>query len=873
MDWLRHLTLGLGKTRTNRAVLANALTPTRPSTVSFAAQPQPGLPPCSDAQPCGTIRTLIDEIGTRPRHQFPPSLRFTVITSFFATTDDLTPAATFVAASRGSLIHVTGTSRHSFSNHLRFSTNGVHYLNAGSTFAFGPRLCIGDSPEHPTESSSRCPPAPVWADVVTDWWFASHCSPPGGVTPIQLRSAIDPTLSAKSDIFTLPFGCVFRRAWLRCQHLLCHSCKWQSAGISSKRTWRALVTLVFEWDAHSACPRSRFPSTFKNSKAKARFDVGALVLIIPVKAPKCLWAEKTMCLEIREIRALSDQIPAPSETKTVLDKPGSTWNDRERQWSLDFCRTKARKIVTAELISLESAIRRAFGVRLKDYASRHFPRWFAQWSVLYVPDADNFLVHMIVALRCHLREELFKVPSIGDELWLQLPETKSVLLKDRQRTRIDPLQCQQAWVPEEIRFDGTGSLEASSIPAVAKWLADGKNEGAVCYWSFFKTADDWEQVALKRFILVEELSHTTRTFRDGKDKLLEWIIAEAQASACPYQRSHSELYRLHSDLLMLAPAIEWLNKHLANSITEAGSAASQEIRDEARGRLLSEYLRILFARYEILIKPHNPLSAFIRASLGNSTMDARREFYTRNRTVIGEEDADDSEDKPHNEMRGIPSISNEWPVNFLGELEVYIATLSDLEQKKIEMFYRHHVQGISHSELATKFGIDVGNSKKRCWEGARLLREWALRMHPDLAFQTSLRFFRLQEKLNNDWARHRFPPLLAVLLYLILENNCGVRDIAKYLMLSEKFVLEELATSSRRFVEEYFEKDGTMRDLIKKLKSPWNEIPELSCLAQALVKHNKQHKDVQNDGIHTAADKLGISWHSCRRLAYGRQGP
>ena len=188
MDWLRHSTQGVQMSRTSRAVVANALTPTGRSTVRFPVQPQPGLPARSDAKPRGTIRTLISEFGTRPRHHFPTSLRSTVITRFVATTDALTPAGPFVAANRGSLIHVTGTSGHSISNHLRFSTSRVHSLSAGSTIAFGLRLSLADSPEPPTESSSRCPP--VWADGVTDWSFASRCSPPGDVAPMQLRSAI-----------------------------------------------------------------------------------------------------------------------------------------------------------------------------------------------------------------------------------------------------------------------------------------------------------------------------------------------------------------------------------------------------------------------------------------------------------------------------------------------------------------------------------------------------------------------------------------------------------------------------------------------------------------------------------------------------------
>ena len=148
---------------------------------------QPGLPAHSDAKPCGTIRTLSGAACVQPRHHFPTSLRSTVVTRFSATTDTLTPTGSFVAASRGSLINVTGTSDHSISNHPRFSASRVHSLSAGSSISFGLRRSLEDSPEPQTESSSRWPPQS--AALVTDWSFASRCSPPGGIAPMQLRSA------------------------------------------------------------------------------------------------------------------------------------------------------------------------------------------------------------------------------------------------------------------------------------------------------------------------------------------------------------------------------------------------------------------------------------------------------------------------------------------------------------------------------------------------------------------------------------------------------------------------------------------------------------------------------------------------------------
>ena len=54
-------------------------------------------------------------------HHVPTSLRSTVVTRFCATTDALTPAGPCVAAGRGSLIHVSLTSNHAVSNHLRSS--------------------------------------------------------------------------------------------------------------------------------------------------------------------------------------------------------------------------------------------------------------------------------------------------------------------------------------------------------------------------------------------------------------------------------------------------------------------------------------------------------------------------------------------------------------------------------------------------------------------------------------------------------------------------------------------------------------------------------------------------------------------------------
>src|SRR6267378_3098983 len=72
-------------------------------------------------QPCGTTSALVSWVHSGGSHHVPTSLRSTVVTRFFATTDALTPTGPFVAACRGSLIHVSMTSDHAVSNHLRCS--------------------------------------------------------------------------------------------------------------------------------------------------------------------------------------------------------------------------------------------------------------------------------------------------------------------------------------------------------------------------------------------------------------------------------------------------------------------------------------------------------------------------------------------------------------------------------------------------------------------------------------------------------------------------------------------------------------------------------------------------------------------------------
>jgi hypothetical protein len=124
MNWLRHSTLGLGKSRTSRAGLRPAHPLGGRFTVGSPRHVQPGLPVRQHAQPRGTMLALLEERYRAVPHHVPVPLRSTVVTRFFATTRTLTPTGPY-ATGRGSLIHVTQTSDHSISNHLRFSTRRV----------------------------------------------------------------------------------------------------------------------------------------------------------------------------------------------------------------------------------------------------------------------------------------------------------------------------------------------------------------------------------------------------------------------------------------------------------------------------------------------------------------------------------------------------------------------------------------------------------------------------------------------------------------------------------------------------------------------------------------------------------------------------
>ena len=84
-----------------------------------------GFPPRRRDQPFGTTSALMRWPRSVCQHCLPTPLGSMVVTHFFATTGALTPADPFVITCRGSLIHVTRTSHHSVSNHLRFSTRRV----------------------------------------------------------------------------------------------------------------------------------------------------------------------------------------------------------------------------------------------------------------------------------------------------------------------------------------------------------------------------------------------------------------------------------------------------------------------------------------------------------------------------------------------------------------------------------------------------------------------------------------------------------------------------------------------------------------------------------------------------------------------------
>ena len=207
MDWLRHSTPGFQKSRTSRAGSRLVHRVHRRSTVRSASNSKPGPPVHPGAQPCGTTRTLLGCSSNGSQHHVPVPLRSTVVTRFHATTGTLTPTGPF-AASRGSLIHVTRTSDHSVSNHLRFSARRVplpqrrqHYFVRASPFHSPARQNRRPSRVHLVRG-----PGPCYGLLVHFQLLST-----GGMAPAQLLSVTGLAMSVRSGTLTLLSKCALRR--------------------------------------------------------------------------------------------------------------------------------------------------------------------------------------------------------------------------------------------------------------------------------------------------------------------------------------------------------------------------------------------------------------------------------------------------------------------------------------------------------------------------------------------------------------------------------------------------------------------------------------------------------------------------------------
>ena len=207
MVWLRLSTQGFRKSRTSRAGLCPAHLSRRRTTVRSATNLKPGFPAHPGAQPRGTTRTLARCGPLVSQHHVPVPLRSTVVTRFPATTRTLTPTGPF-AASRGSLIHVTRTSKHPSPTLCGSRPDALHSLCAGRTILFGLR--------HFARRLARTADRIEFTGLcvsrrVTDCSFTSSCSPPGGIAPAQLLSVTGPSVSARSGTFTPLSMCALRR--------------------------------------------------------------------------------------------------------------------------------------------------------------------------------------------------------------------------------------------------------------------------------------------------------------------------------------------------------------------------------------------------------------------------------------------------------------------------------------------------------------------------------------------------------------------------------------------------------------------------------------------------------------------------------------
>jgi hypothetical protein len=138
-------------------------------------------------------------VGPVGNHHIPTSLRSTVVTRFFATTDALTPTGPGLAACRGSLIHVSLTSDHAVSKHLECSHSRDPLPQRCGPYG------VRASPGHRRLASTPGRIEFTWWPTghrVTAWSFSSRCSPPGDIAPMQLRSDTGPTVSARSGTLT-----------------------------------------------------------------------------------------------------------------------------------------------------------------------------------------------------------------------------------------------------------------------------------------------------------------------------------------------------------------------------------------------------------------------------------------------------------------------------------------------------------------------------------------------------------------------------------------------------------------------------------------------------------------------------------------------
>src|SRR5205823_3964986 len=91
MGWLRLVFRDVRREHASRAVLLDPLTQLRAAHVPVGESRPSGSPPRRRVQPCGTTSALARWPRPDYQHYLPTSLRSTIVTRFFATTDALTP--------------------------------------------------------------------------------------------------------------------------------------------------------------------------------------------------------------------------------------------------------------------------------------------------------------------------------------------------------------------------------------------------------------------------------------------------------------------------------------------------------------------------------------------------------------------------------------------------------------------------------------------------------------------------------------------------------------------------------------------------------------------------------------------------------------